>query len=403
MKWIEKRNRDKCHQSFRQILNLVDLTDRSMEELCEKCADLPDPKQLITLALDQVLTLKKNGATGSRINRPKYLCIFYEDKKDSVLTGDIYRSTTAGFEVLASGIGIQKDSCTSFQVAREEGFALNASDDPSSVREFQEQISPRIRDLIKEPLWNCVGYHIHGDPLGVLIGFNYPRLVGRFESKVMKSLSTTVSSLFTLARQINEIKKGFIYLVEALARASEVNDEDTGNHIARVNAYAGRLARIMNQPEEFCREIALVAQLHDVGKIHTPSEILTKPGPLTPREREIMEQHTLQGEIILGQGEKLVMARNIACAHHENYDGSGYPRGLKGDEIPMEAQIVKVADVYDALRSKRPYKPPLSHTDALRIMNSSDGEVRASHINPDLLRLFLENSEAFREIYENLG
>jgi len=116
----------------------------------------------------------------------------------------------------------------------------------------------------------------------------------------------------------------------------------------------------------------------------------------------VMKQHTLQGEIILGSAARLSMARNIAGAHHENYDGAGYPRGLKGDEIPMEAQIVKLVDVYDALRSPRPYKAALSHEEALRMIFSSNERVKPSHFNPALLELLHKEEASFARIYENL-
>ncbi len=234
------------------------------------------------------------------------------------------------------------------------------------------------------------------------MGFNYPEHVGRFEAEVIKSLAITVSSLSTLAQQITEVKEGFLYLIQSLSRASEVNDENTGNHIVRVNTYAKQLAMALGQSETFCNEIGVVSQMHDVGKIHTPRSILRKPGPLTPPEREEMEQHTLQGEIILGKSPKLEMAYNIAGAHHENYDGSGYPRKLKGDRIPLEAQIVKLVDVYDALRADRPYKNRLSHEEAMKIIFFSDERVKSSHFNPALLDLFHKEANTFEAIYDNL-
>jgi len=399
---LEKRKQDKCHTSFRQILNLMDLTDSSLEELCEKCSELPNKKRMIAKALDQILEVNGTRRKDATVNRPEYLCIFYEHKELPVLTGDIYRSAPEGFITVSTDIEIDRSSCISMDLAKEDVFVINAPDMPSNRRDVQLKFHPRVRDLIGEGLRNCVGYRIHGEANGLIIGFNYPEEVSRYDGEVMKTLAITVSSLSTLAQQITDIKEGFIYLIESLARASEVNDEDTGNHIVRVNTYAKHLAMGLKQPEPFCNEIGLVAQMHDVGKIHTPSSILRKPGTLNHAEQKIMQEHTLQGEVILGKAPKLAMARNIACSHHENYDGSGYPNGLKGDKIPLEAQIVKLVDVYDALRTSRPYKKPFSHDEAVRIMTFSDERVKPDHFNPVLLDLFQKEANVFEEIYENL-
>lgn len=407
MNMLEKRQQDKCHQSFRQILNLLDLTDTTLDGLCERCTDLPDMKKMISKALNQVLTIAGTseapwGIQGDGMNRPDYLCIFYEHKERPVLAGEIFRFTPQGVVTFASDVEIDKESCSSLLMTEEDIFAINASKDDRSFQAFQQRFHPVIRKLISDPLRNCVGYHIHGETLGMILGFNYPEEVTRYDGEVMKTLAVTVSSLATLAQQITEIKEGFIYLIEALTRASECNDEYTGNHIVRINTYAKHLSMLMGLSETFCNEIGLVAEMHDVGKIHTPSDILRKPGPLTLEELAVMKQHTLHGEIILGNAPRLSMARNIAGAHHENFDGTGYPRGLRGDEIPLEAQIVKLVDVYDALRSPRPYKAALPHDQTLRIIFSSDERIKPDHFNPALLDLLHKEADAFADIYENL-
>ncbi len=400
--FIEKRQHDKCHQSFRRILDLLDLTDDTLEGLCEKCSELPNIKQLITRTLDQIYTVEKAEAGEFPVNRPEFLCIFYEQKESPHLHGDIYRSTAQGFMPISTGLTLSTDGCTTLDLPRIDIFTLNAPDASEAFETFQQHFHPKVREWIGKTIRNCVGYHLHGEKDGIIIGLNYPGEVTRYDGEVMKSLAVTVGSLSTLARQITKIKEGFIYLIESLSRASEVNDMDTGNHIVRVNTFSKHLAIAMGKPEVFCNEIGLVAQMHDVGKIHTPSEILRKPGDLTAAEQQIMRQHTLQGEMILGNAPKLAMARNIAGSHHENYDGTGYPRELKGKEIPIEAQIVKIADVYDALRSERSYKAAFSHDDSMKIIFSGNGHVQANHFNPELLDLLHREAGAFEEIYENL-
>jgi hypothetical protein len=382
-------------------MDLLDLTDHTLEGLCEKCSEFPDQKLMITRILDQLLSVPRHGEGSTAANRPRYLTLLSLQNDRITLKGDIFRLGDNGFSTIASGVSIDERPSIAFDLTREDVLEFDCPPDPVSLERFQERFHPELRKRIGEPLTNCVGYHMHGEPEGVVIGFNYPEGVSRYDGEVMKSLAVTVSALSTLAYQITEIKEGFIYMIESLARASEVNDEDTGNHILRVNTFAKHLAMAMDQPESFCNEIGLVAQMHDV--IHTPSRILRKPGPLNRDEWKEMEQHTLQGERILGNAQRLTMARQIACAHHENYDGTGYPKGLKGNQIPLEAQIVKLADVYDALRSHRPYKDPMPHDAALRIIFSTDGHVRSAHFNPALIDVFRREARAFEGIYEKLG
>jgi len=148
-------------------------------------------------------------------------------------------------------------------------------------------------------------------------------------------------------------------VVLRLARAIEYRDDHTGDHILRVARNARAMARMLGLPERFCRDIFLAAQLHDTGKIGLPDSILLKPGPLTQDEIDVMRQHTIMGGEVLrdGTSDLIVMAHEIALHHHERWDGKGYPHGLAGAAIPLSARIVAVADVLDALRSERPYKP----------------------------------------------
>lgn len=402
MEILEKRKQDKCHQSFRQILDLLDLADSTLENMCEKCTDLPSRERMVTQILDEVLSSPMTRAGGNSVNLPAYLGIFREQSGNALLSGEMYQSTPKGYRSMARDLLFHGAACTHTDLSGTDIFSINAPDDPVLSDSFQEEFHPLVRKLIREPVLNCVGYRIHGETPGVILGLNYPVRVNRYDGEVMKSLSVTVSALSTLADHIMKIKEGFVYLIESLSRAAEVNDQDTGNHIVRVNTYAKHLAMAMDLPEVFCDEIGLVAQMHDVGKIHTPSEILRKPGPLTLEERREMEKHTLQGEKILGDAPKLTMARHIACAHHENFDGSGYPRGLKDTAIPLEATIVKIADVYDALRSERPYKKALPHHEAVEIMLFSNGWIKPTHFNPTILEQFTKEAKAFEAIYESL-
>jgi PAS domain S-box-containing protein len=169
-----------------------------------------------------------------------------------------------------------------------------------------------------------------------------------------------------------------------LAVASEAKDQDTGRHVRRIREYARLLAVELGMMSREADEIGYSAVLHDVGKMHVPDHILKKPGPLTPQERKEIEQHTLVGERILADTPFFTRARRIARSHHENFDGSGYPDTLSGAGIPIEARIVHLADVFDALTSPRVYKHAWSATDAAGVIRESRGRM----FDPDIVAAF---------------
>ena len=157
-----------------------------------------------------------------------------------------------------------------------------------------------------------------------------------------------------------ELEAAHMDAVFMLAAAGEAKDEDTGNHVRRIERLSYSLARKLGQSDAEARTLAQAAMLHDVGKIHIPDHILKKPDTLTPDERRVMQGHTIAGEAILNGHGYFAAARRIARSHHENWDGTGYPDSLTGEAIPLEARIVHVADVYDALTHARAYKPAWS-------------------------------------------
>ena len=183
-------------------------------------------------------------------------------------------------------------------------------------------------------------------------------------------------------------------LVSALEKANTLNDTDTGNHIRRVCAYSEVLARGMGLPEETVQRIGRYASLHDVGKVGIPDRVLKKPGKLTPEEFDEMKRHATIGFEILKAANADQVAQNIAWCHHEKFDGTGYPQRLAGEDIPIEARIVTLADVFDALTTRRCYKEAFSEEVSLGIINKDSG----THFDPSLVAIMMENLAAFQDI-----
>ena len=208
--------------------------------------------------------------------------------------------------------------------------------------------------------------------------------------------------------------------IVSLAKLTESRDPETGAHLERIRAYAHILANDIRQEEKFksyvteynsyitdryIKELVQSSILHDIGKVGIPDEILLKPGRLTPEERKVMETHSAIGGDALKKAHEqiggesfLALAQNIAYYHHEKYNGTGYPKGLKGEDIPLSARIVCIADVYDALRSKRPYKEAMSHEKAMEIMKVE----MAGSFDPLIFEAFERASNKFCEVIEKI-
>jgi len=203
--------------------------------------------------------------------------------------------------------------------------------------------------------------------------------------------------------------------IQAMASLAETRDNETGNHIRRTQHYVRLLAELLRDHPRFnpflnddsIRQLFRSAPLHDIGKIGIPDHILLKPGRFTPEEFEIMKTHTTLGRDAIQRAEDqlglsvdfLRMAKEIAYSHQEKWDGSGYPQGLVGEEIPMSARLMAVADVYDALISRRVYKAGMPHEQAVEIIRQG----RAIHFDPDVCDVFLANAEQFHVIAERFA
>jgi putative two-component system response regulator len=190
--------------------------------------------------------------------------------------------------------------------------------------------------------------------------------------------------------------------IATMTRAAAYKDEETGAHVERISFYTVELARVLGMDAEFCDTIHYASPMHDVGKIAIPDAILLKPGSFDAREWEIMKTHAALGAKLLRGADSpyLAMGAEIAGGHHERWVGGGYPEGLKGEAIPLPARIMQICDVYDALRSKRPYKPAFAHERALEVITTGDGRTLPSHFDPAVLGAFRSCAGRFRDIFE---
>lgn len=245
-------------------------------------------------------------------------------------------------------------------------------------------------------------YVRYSSPFFCVHALNYGRNVSSFDVAVLNSLVMQSIFLRSLSVQISETENAFSYTVQALARASESNDEDTGNHIIRVGEYSALIAEKLGMSEKFICIIRIQAQMHDVGKIHIPPEILKKPDKLTSEEFNIVKKHPIYGGKILGDHIRLTMAKTIALTHHEKWDGSGYPYGIKGEQIPVEGRIISIADIYDALRNPRVYKLAFDHETTCRIITEGDDRIMPHHFDPQILNAFKQVAPKFNETYERM-
>jgi putative two-component system response regulator len=222
---------------------------------------------------------------------------------------------------------------------------------------------------------------------------NYKFELEKTVEKRTAELNTAMGELTNMSREI----------IERLTSAAELRDEDTGLHISRIGLYASRLALQLGMPDDFVETLYVASSMHDIGKIGIPDSILLKPGSLTSEEFETIKLHPVIGKKILhGSSHRMLqMGESIAENHHERWDGTGYPAGLRGEETPLEGRIVMIVDQYDALRNSRVYKPAFDHRKSCDIILNGDGRTRREHFDPHILDAFASIVDDMDAIFES--
>lgn len=287
-----------------------------------------------------------------------------KENKFSILLSDINMPVMNGIELLRNVIGKHKDMAA---------IMISGIDD-------------------RETAINCLelgayGYIIKPVQMNELL-INVANALHRRELEILnRKYNTQLQQL--VAERTEELTLAKEETIMTLGKAAEFRDNETAQHTYRMSHFCRLLAQKYGLPEEECEQIRLASPLHDIGKIGISDTILLKPGRLTPEEFTIIQEHSTIGYRILAdaQSELLRLGASIAYTHHEKFDGSGYPRGLKNTEIPIEGRIAAICDVFDALTTDRVYKDAIPVDKALDILK----EGRGSHFDPQLLDIFLDN------------
>ncbi len=311
-----------------------------------------------------------------------------------------------GYTTLEAG-----DASTALEILNREPVELVLSDirmPGMTGLEFVQTIAHRIPDLAvimvsgvdsMEMAMECLRHGAYGyivkpfDTSGILIA-----VANALRRRMLELEHRDREGILArkVREQTEEIRNSREEIAHRLLSASEHRDNETGAHVRRIGLYAAEMATFLGWDLESIDCIRAAAPMHDIGKIGVPDRILQKGGPLTEEEWIIMKTHTTMGANILkDSGVPFIqMGARIAACHHERFDGTGYPMGLVGNQIPLEARITSMVDVYDALCSKRVYKHAWTEEEALVYLQENEGK----HFDPVLLRIFLDNFDRFREI-----
>jgi HD-GYP domain-containing protein (c-di-GMP phosphodiesterase class II) len=257
----------------------------------------------------------------------------------------------------------------------------DVANDPRYYKKAQHITQFVTRNMV------CVPVRSRGKVIGVLQAIN-KKDMGLFTEQDLDDVWTLANQVAVALENANlyaELQETFLNTAEALAAAVEKKDPYTGGHIMRVVEYSMAIAKHMSRPLSDMDQLRLAAVMHDIGKIGIRDNVLLKQGKLTADEMAHMREHPLVGDDIMGHIEKMKAVRKVMRSHHEKWDGSGYPTGIRGEEIPVPSRIFAVIDVWDALRSDRPYRPAWSEDRVIDYLRTERGK----HFDPAVVDIFL--------------
>ncbi|MFN2593432.1 MAG: HD domain-containing phosphohydrolase, partial [Actinomycetota bacterium] len=313
--------------------------------------------------LDQVLT--RTVELSARILGCPRVAVLLQE----VETGDLLVEALSGFE------GPERHELASVRFPADHARDFLSPDKPFSVR--PEELGPAhpIRSVISDPLVAVAPLKLDGRTGAIVAG---APAYGDYEfserkMKLLAGIANQAVLAVSNASNFEILERTFLSTVEALANALEAKDEYTSSHARSITDMALEVGYSLSLDARTLKRLELGALFHDIGKIGIPSDILLKPGPLTDDERKVIETHPELGERILAPIDRLEDVRPIVRHCHEHFDGSGYPDGRKGDEIPVESRIILVCDAFHAMTTDRPYRKRLSQEEALRRLNESSG------------------------------
>ena len=304
--------------------------------------------------------------------------IFILDKSRKVLWSRIAHGTKATLTIpLTKGIAAETVKTGRVQNIRD------AYGDPRFNRDVDRDTGYRTRTILSAPMKN-----LQGEVLGVFQVLNKRGTIsfGPEDEKILAVITGQAAVAVENAQLYDQVREAVSDTILRLSAAAECKDRDTGRHILRMSRVSAVIAEALDCPKTFSDNILLASPMHDIGKLGVPDAILSKPGRLTEEEIREMRKHTIYGgRILKGSSNEIIqMSERIALCHHEKFDGSGYPRGLAGKEIPLEARITALADVFDALTNRRAYKDAYSLDESLKMIRDGAG----SHFDPKVVDAF---------------
>jgi PAS domain S-box-containing protein len=384
----------KLESSNNRVKNTMSLLSSILTEI--RSMDLGEETNLSPLA-SQYLRYDKDPETFA----PTHLYVAIENE-ERMLEGQLYSKIDTEIQKTPSNIVLHPQEIKNISPERYEILVGNQSSSNLNYENFRKQFPINLlRHLVEVQNFAACRLGLQ-DRNGLIFAFNYPGEVTQEDAEPLRNISEAIGTILSLQYQFKEKMDIQFSMISKIAEFAEKRDLETAEHLKRIRNYVRVLAEEMaKKPKykkiitrEFIKKLYNAAPLHDIGKVGISDSILQKPGKLTETEHEAMRQHPQIGGQIFDGLSHMDMSRDIAFYHHEKYDGSGYPHGLKGEEIPLAARIVALADVYDAMTSKRSYKEPLSHERTKKLISICSG----GHFDPDVVEAFLNREQDFVRI-----